>query len=766
MTGHPLRHATLWRLPRVFFVAVTCIYSLAVTTILAESTALAAEPATPTPLPQQEDRNRIEQKKLSRITVTGGAIAAEEVPGAADVLAGEELEAAKGAVDDINRVLRRIPGVNIQEEDGFGLRPNIGLRGAASERSENITLMEDSVLAAPAPYSAPAAYYFPPIGRMEGIEVLKGASQIKYGPRTTGGSLNMFSTSIPRELSGSFTGKAGEEDSLIGHLWLGDSKKNVGWLLESYQSKSDGFKHLDGGGDTGFDLEDYMGKLRINTDPAAEYYQELELKLGTYDQDANETYLGLSDEDFAADPFRRYAGSARDHIDVEHDQLALRHFGELGAGLDLTTTFYTNKTNRNWYKLDSVGGVGITDILDDTGTYAEEFGWIRGDTSSPDGALSLRNNRRQYAARGIQSALGYDLKTGALEHELEFGARYHYDYEDRFQEEDGYRMDNRTLVLTNPGAPGSQANRQSEADALALYLQDRATLGDLTLTPGLRYEQVNLEYTDYGKADPDRTGAALKRNYSGVEQWIPGLGSHYQLTDSTGIFAGIHKGFAPPGPSANDDVDPEESVNYEAGVKHASGALDSELTLFYNDYSNLLGADTAASGGQGTGDLFNAGAATVYGLESLVKYDLADSFDVAFGLPLFANYTFTQAEFDDDFSSPLYGDVCSGDPIPYIAEHQAAAGIGVEYEKVGVALAMHYVDSMPTAAAEEGRRGGPRTDSYVVFDLEAEYRVQERAKIFGVIENLFDDEYIVALRPAGARPGRPQTIMAGFRVDF
>ena len=120
---------------------------------------------------------QLQEIVVSSQQILGSKFKARNRTGSAYYISPEEIR--RLGYTDINRMLKAVPGVNMYEEDGFGLRPNISLRGTKAERSERISIMEDGVLAAPAPYSAPAAYYFPNVARMEAIEVLKGSSQVR-----------------------------------------------------------------------------------------------------------------------------------------------------------------------------------------------------------------------------------------------------------------------------------------------------------------------------------------------------------------------------------------------------------------------------------------------------------------------------------------------------------------------------------------------------------------------------------------------------------
>ncbi|MCH7892257.1 MAG: TonB-dependent receptor plug domain-containing protein, partial [Gemmatimonadetes bacterium] len=440
---------------------------------------------------------------LKRTRMVGDPLGTNAVPGAVHVLVTEDLDSPAFVFDNVHDFLRQVPGVNIQEEDGFGLRPNIGLRGTGAERSAKITLMEDGVLIAPAPYAAPSAYYFPVAGRMEALEVRKGSSQVRYGPRTIGGALNLVSASIPDRLTWFVEGSGGEYGSLQGHARAGASGARFGWLVEAYSLDTGGFKELPSGASTGFDVDDYMAKVRVNSDRDGDSYQELELKLGYTTEESDETYLGLTDEDFGRNPLARYPASGSDLMEADHSQIQLRHFWA-GGNADVTTTAYRNDFSRNWYKLQSVLGSGLSAVFNDPDQLEEELSILKG-KDSPVDALKVRANNRTYRSQGIQTTVGKQFSLLGSGHDLEIGLRYHEDYEDRLQWEDGFRMSAGQMIQTSFGAPGSQSNRLSEASAWALYVQDQVRLGRLVLTSGVRYESIDLARRDFDRGDPTRS---------------------------------------------------------------------------------------------------------------------------------------------------------------------------------------------------------------------------------------------------------------------
>jgi Fe(3+) dicitrate transport protein len=291
---------------------------------------------------------------LEQIKVIGNARAVYSIPGSAHYVDYEEIRAL--AYDDINRILHLVPGVYVREEDGYGLFPNISLRGVDTSRSAKVTMMEDGILSAPAPYSAPSAYYSPTSGRMHGIEVLKGTSQVRYGPHITGGVVNYLSTPIPDSRQAFLRSQYGEDDDTRLHAYYGDTVATaagrVGFLAEAYWRDTGGFKRIDaapgypGSGDTGFYTIEPMVKLAW--EPDSRVYQRFEIKYGHTDKEADETYLGLSSQDFDDDPDRRYAASRFDHINTEQHRGYLRHFISPTGDLDLVTTVYYNTFRRGY----------------------------------------------------------------------------------------------------------------------------------------------------------------------------------------------------------------------------------------------------------------------------------------------------------------------------------------------------------------------------------------------------------------------------------
>ncbi len=713
---------------------------------------------------------------LPEVTVTGGHVGIRDIPGSVHYISPKDIE--KFNYTDINRVLRAVPGVNIQEEDGFGLFPNIGLRGTGVERNTKITVMEDGILMAPAPYAAPAAYYFPTMGRMQGVEVIKGSSQIKYGPYTTGGALNLISTQIPAQFSGKVTMLGGSFGNRSLHIVVGNSHENFAYLIETFQFSSNGFKQLDGGKSRGFDRnsgfikQDYLAKFRINTRDSARIYQSLSFKVGQSTGDINETYLGLTQEDFNANPMRRYAASQVDNILTTQTQLSLTHRIKFSKQISIVTIAYRTNFSRNWYKLDSVKDstgleTEIAALIDNPLTFNEAYEILTGASSVNDDALLVKANNRSYYSQGVQAALSLNFETSRVKHNIDLGLRVHEDQIDRFQWLDEYAMNDGVMELTNAGTYGTESNRVETANAIAAYLQYKVKVGKFTATPGLRYENIKQRRLDYGKNDTKRTGVNLTERSNAVDVFIPGIGLDYHFNNCFSVFAGVHKGFAPPG--SREELEPEESVNYEIGARYTKSGLSGQAVLFFNDYSNLLGADLEAAGGAGTNEQFNGGAVQTKGVEFNVTYDLlSGKSNSKLSLPVSLVYSYTDARFLNSFDSEFdgWGKVSAGDQFPYLANNQFSIILGLEQRKFSLNISGKYMDEMRAVPGQGKIPPNEKIDPYFVIDASTDYRIHENVALSATVTNLTNQIYVVARRPAGLRPGMPRAFNVGLKTNF
>jgi Fe(3+) dicitrate transport protein len=685
-------------------------------------------------------------------------------PGSAHVINQRQLE--RFEYDDAQAIVQQAPGVYVRQEDGIGLRPNISIRGADPDRSKKLTLMEDGVLFGPAPYSAPAAYYFPLMSRMTYVRIIKGPSAIAYGPQTVGGAIDFVSRPVPEDTAGRVDVAFGEYGYGKVDAYVGASDEQKGFLIEGVRLWNTGFKHLPDGGDTGSTRNDWTVKAFYVLDPAAARRNEFQIKLAYADEVSNESYLGITDEDFREDPYQRYAASELDQMKNHRTSLVFTHRYSQ-KGFKTKTDVYRHDYTRTWRKLNHLEGADPASVIaDPTDPLNQHYlSVLKGGDADADPGTGIGSdviwvgpNDRTFVSQGVQTVLSLDVDHEPVAQRLELGLRLHQDQIDRRHSEDAFVMQGGDLIPADRGTVVTASNVE-RSYALAMHLLDAVTFGELTVTPGIRAEFIRSEVENH-----------LAGSQSGgmVHAFMPGIGAYYGLTKSLGVLAGVYRGFSPPPPASSETTAPEYSVNYEGGFRFSEGPLRAELIGFFNDYSNMTSICTFASGCTTDNEerQFNFGEAHVYGLEAFAGHDVP--LPAKLTLPFFASYTFTRGTFQNDFSSaaPAYGNVQKGDEIPYIPKHQLNASVGLEHERAGGYVAVSYVAAMREEAGSEPLDQTVATDEQFIIDVGARLKVTGGLSLYANVRNLMNEAYIVSRRPYGARPNAPRWVQGGAKLEF
>jgi len=355
----------------------------------------------------------------------------------------------------------------------------------------------------------------------------------------------------------------------------------------------------------------------------------------------------------------------------------------------------------------------------------------------------------------LQSSIRWEARHGELLSRMDAGVRLHGDDVDRLHTEDAHEMLSGELLAVG-GETLSSTDSQAQARALAAYLQEDLGFRSFHLIPSARLERVQTSLDEAGLP----TDEALTRTHL-----LPGLGILGGLSDWVDGFVGVHRGYSPVAPGQSEEVLPELSWNYEAGLRKSQGDRHAELVGFFNDYSNLTG-QCSMSGGCGSdtaGQQFNGGEVWIGGAELVLgnRFLLPEELSLSVDL----SYAFTQSSFQTDSSSdfPQFGDVQIGDSLPYVAQHQGSLVLGLVHPRFELNTGLSGHSGMLDSAGI-----WPVTEldipPLLLVDAAARLVLSERLVLSLSGTNLGGSTAISSWRPMGARPVAPRQIMLGLGI--
>ena len=701
-----------------------------------------------------------EEEVIESVTIIGSAEDQRKLAGSGQIISNDDL--LKAMDTDIQKILTAVPGVYMRTEEGYGLRPNISIRGTAIERSAKVAVMEDGVLVAPSPYTSSSAYYFPTTGRIHSVEVLKGPAAVSQGPQTIGGAINLISTPIPSTNSGKFVQELGENGMMRTHAYFGGTSGNFGALVEVHEHESDGFDSIANvGGDTGFDKSDFMVKARYESGA-----HSLTFKMVDLDETSNQSYVGLSQASFNANPRVRYGATAYDKMMNDGEQTSLTYVGNF-ENFNVQFTSWQNDYHRDWFKVSDFNNDkehgeqdDINELISDANNGSANAQAIL------DGQLPVeieyKHNNRYYTNEGYQ----FTVNTSLGIHDLTLGYRDMEDSESRVQAHEyaDQAADGSLSALYGYIGLNNSNNRLRESSATSYYLQDTMDFGKLDITVGYRSEDYDQRHRRWGEgAGPNLTAVrvtSVRDTFATNDHTTQSFGATYEVNEKLTLVAGFHEGMTP-----MFGADPEEADNTELGIRYSDGATNIEMFYFASEYSNLAAECTLVSGAACNADesaVFSGGSADVEGLEFSGSW-IFEGDGVSY--PVALAYTSTDATFNNSSESDYFGVVAAGDDLPYIPSSSMSLVAGFVTE-TGLSGNMRLIDvgsSCSIAACGIYNK----IHAHTIIDLNIRKALSDSMDIYAIIENVSDDADIISRAPSeGARSQKPRTLKVGFSYKF
>jgi len=385
---------------------------------------------------------------------------------------------------------------------------------------------------------------------------------------------------------------------------------------------------------------------------------------------------------------------------------------------------------------------------------------------SPNGVpMSARTTEYDIQRGGVFSSLNAEVG----DHEVTVGSWY--EHNDFTQARRFYAYESNTTpgldhtkFLTNPFF--TQWLFDFNTDTLQYYVQDKISLGDLTINLGWKGFQVNNE------SDPRIQGSLAAGKIKSQDWFQPHAGVAYKLTDKAEIFGGftqVTRAFvssATSGPFATTQagfnalvtrgLKPESSDTFELGARYNDNVFNGVIGVYYVNFRNrLLGVQTGAGIVGNPAILQNVGSVRSLGFEAAGDVRLGG------GMTLFASYSYTGATYREDVITPTAVIATKGKEVVDTPKHLLRGEVAYDSDAFFGRVGANYMSKRYFNYLND--RSVPSrvlVDATVGYRLDAGLRAPLELQLNAT--NLFGIDYVSTIGSNGfGNSGDNQTLLAG-----
>ena len=660
----------------------------------------------------------------------------------------------------VSEVLDSIPGVNIKE----GAHPAIDLRGQGFQKAKaTVQLLVDGI---PANMLDTSHQNVPinvvNIDEIERIEVIPGGGAVLYGSGTSGGVINIITKKYKnKNIRGGIEYQISSFRNNKFDVSTGTSIGNFDFDVNYSKNRKYGYRDYD------FTNSDYFsGRINYNinkTDNIAFKYSGYRSKY-TYPASLTETQMNKD---------RRQSGlgsdDKNDNNKIKKDEFSLTYNSKITNNNDLNVVAFYQKTE-----------IPSESISDGTGMYK---GVLAGQVAGLSSAL--RNPSLPTSAR-----LAMTNRLNALMTQLRSPSRVdfssHSNFEDRkisIKAKDKYTYDNNgSNVIVGLGYTDDNMIRASKMELVGkMKLVD--THMDLTkktfesfalntykvnnfeFIQGLRYEKSKFDGSRRNLDDV----STVKRD---MNNWAGTLAVNHLYSDTGNVYLKYERAFTSPSPSQLSDKVRTSSGAFDYVTNNLKSEKTNQFEVGWNDYllGSLLSADIYYSETKDEiATIFDGGRAhptngfktTNLGKTRRYGFDLSAEQKLE-NFTFKESYSFVKTKILKDNDKNI-----EGKEIAEVPNHKLLLSVdynisskftvGAEYEYKAAA----FVDNANKYGKDKAKS---------VFNLRANYQVNDSLDIYAGVDNVFGAKYYNSVTlSSGDRlydPAPRTTYYTGFKYKF